>query len=238
MALTDQELLRRFADDRSEAAFTELVGRYAGLVHSAAARQTGDDLAAAEDATQAVFTDLARKARRLTAHTSLTGWLYTSTRYLAANARRTEQRRRQREQEAYVMDRLLQDGGPGPDWDRLRPALDDAMHDLRDADREAVLLRFFEKRTLAEIGGCLGLDENAARMRFSMMPRPDDTLVAEAVPPGTYTITALAMGEDIDGRPVVAAGGDNITFSVPEEPSSEPIDLGTVTLKVTQAFRR
>lgn len=102
---------------------------------------------------------------RLTRHSSLTGWLYTSTRYLAAKARRTEQRRRAREQEAYAMNQLLQSPDSDPAWNELGPVLDDAMHELGAVDCEAVLLRYFESRLLAEVGRRLGLTENAARMR-------------------------------------------------------------------------
>ena len=190
MTSPDNELLRRFAAERSEPAFTQLVDRHVGLVYSAALRQVAGDTGAAEDVTQAVFTDLARKAGRLTGHTSLTGWLYTSTRYLAANARRDEQRRRQREQEALMMDRLLQPADPAPDWDKLRPVLDEAMHELSEADREAVLLRFFERRPLAEVGESLGLNENAARMRVDRALDKLRRLLARR----GVTSTAAALG--------------------------------------------
>ncbi len=165
MTISDTELLRRFVADRSELAFAELVSRHLDLVYSAALRQMNGDAGAAEDITQSVFTDLARKGGRLGGHTSLAGWLYTSTRYLTANARRAEHRRRQREQESFAMDQLLQPTEPTPNWDQLRPVLDDAMHELGKTDREAVLLRFFERRPLSEVGEHLGLGENAARMR-------------------------------------------------------------------------
>ena len=88
MNSNDIELLRRYVFERSEAAFAELVQQYVALVYSAALRQTNGDVHLAEDVTQEVFTDLARKAARLTRHTSLAGWLYTSTRYAAATLRR------------------------------------------------------------------------------------------------------------------------------------------------------
>ena len=198
-----RELLRRYVAERSEPAFTELVQRHIDLVYSAALRQVGGEAPAAQDVTQAVFTDLARKAARLTRHTSLTGWLYTSTRYLAAKARRAEQRRRAREQHAHTMNQLLQSTGPDPAWDELRPVLDDVMHELSAADREAVLLRFFERRPLAEIGTRLGLSENAARMRVD---RALDKLRAALAKRGvTSTATALAAvlaDEAVSAAPV------------------------------------
>jgi RNA polymerase sigma factor (sigma-70 family) len=164
--MNDNELLRSYVNTGSEPAFAELVQRHISLVYSAALRQVDGDAGLAQDVTQAVFTDLARKARRLTGHTSLMGWLYTSTRYLAANARRTESRRRARELEATAMT-FPDSSNPEPTWTELRPVLDDAMHDLNEADREAVLLRYFDQRSLGEIGARLGLGENAARMKVN-----------------------------------------------------------------------
>jgi RNA polymerase sigma factor (sigma-70 family) len=165
MTIENSELLRRYVADRSEPAFTSLVERHINLVYSAALRQVGGNVPAAEDVTQAVFCDLARHARRLTRHPSLTGWLYTSTRFQAAKARRTEQRRRAREQEAHAMNHLLAGENSDPAWLELRPVLDDAMHDLNAADRDAVLMRYFEEKPMAEIGARFGITENAARMR-------------------------------------------------------------------------
>src|SRR6266496_1612085 len=78
MILNDSELLQRYVHDRSEAAFAELVRRHIDLVYSSALRQVSGDLHAAQDVVQAVFLDLARKSARLTRHSSLSGWLYTS----------------------------------------------------------------------------------------------------------------------------------------------------------------
>ena len=90
MTTENSELLRLYVADRFESAFASLVERHIVLVSSAALRQVSGDVPVAQDVTQAVFCDLARQARRLIRHPSLTGGLYTSTRYLATKTRRTE----------------------------------------------------------------------------------------------------------------------------------------------------
>ena len=161
----DAELLRRYAAGHSETAFTELIRRHVDLVYSAALRLVGGDVHRAQDVTQQVFTELARQAKRLTKHPALAGWLYTTTRLIAYRTNRTELRRKAREQEATAMNELLRETAPESDWERLRPVLDDAMHELDEKDRHAVLLRFFKNKSLKEVGAALDLNENAARMR-------------------------------------------------------------------------
>jgi len=86
----DAELLRSYARDRSESAFTELVQRHIDLVYSAALREAHGDASLAEDITQTVFVELAQKASQLIKHPALAGWLYTCVR------RRSEDRRQRR----------------------------------------------------------------------------------------------------------------------------------------------
>ncbi len=161
----DTELLRRFVEESAEGPFTELVREHLNLVYSAALREMNGDGALAEDVSQAVFTKLAREAPRLVGHPSLAGWLYTTVRHLAGNWRRADQHRRRREEEAHSMNQLLSEDSPNEVWQQVRPVLDDALHELNAADREAVVLRFLEDRPLREVGARLGLNENAARMR-------------------------------------------------------------------------
>jgi len=162
---TDTELLRQYAEEGSESAFTNLVNEHLNLVYSAALRETQGDSGLAEDLAQAVFTDLARKARRLLEHPCLAGWLYTTVRRHAANIRRADLHRKRREEEVQHMQAALAEPSPEEAWQQIRPVLDDALHELKESDRQVLVLRFLEDRTLSEIGARLGLAENTARMR-------------------------------------------------------------------------
>jgi RNA polymerase sigma factor (sigma-70 family) len=161
----DRELLQRYHETDSEEAFAELVRRYLDLVYTAALRQVNGDAHLAQDVAQTVFSDLARKAVMLARREILSGWLYTATYFAAAKAVRTERRRFAREQEAEAMHELFQTAAPDVDWDKLRSVLDDVMHELNEADRDVILMRYFENRPLADIGERLGLREDTARKR-------------------------------------------------------------------------
>jgi RNA polymerase sigma factor (sigma-70 family) len=160
--MDDGELLRDYVDNHSEAAFRMLVERHIPLVYGAALRQL-DNRSLAEDVTQVVFIILARKAARLPAGTILSGWLYRTTRFTADKARRAEYRRHQREREALQM----QTDATDPEWSRLAPVLDEAVARLGQADRTVILLRFFENKSLKDVGQALGLNEDTAQKRVS-----------------------------------------------------------------------
>ena len=161
----DAELLRRYVAQKSEPAFTELVQRHIGLVYSVALRRVGGDAHLAEDVAQKVFGDLARKAPSLLERASLSGWLFTSTHLASAGVVRGEQRRKTRETEAHLMQTTLSPDESHADWTRLRPVVDDVIAALKEEDREAIALRFFEKRSFAEVGAALRVSEEAARKR-------------------------------------------------------------------------
>src|SRR5258705_8745723 len=105
----DPELLERYLDQNSDAAFAELVRRHFDLVYAAATRQLAGDAELARDVAQTVFADLAKKARSLTNRASLAGWLYTSTHFAAAKVVRGERRRRDREQTALAIQETSSD---------------------------------------------------------------------------------------------------------------------------------
>jgi RNA polymerase sigma factor (sigma-70 family) len=198
--LDDQQLLRRYVTEGSEAAFGELVARHVDLVYSTALRRADGDAHLAQDVAQLVFTDLARKARSLPKGVVLPGWLHRASRYATAQLLRTERRRRAREQEAVVMNTLNSEAAP--DWGRIHPLLDEALDELGPADRDALVLRFFDQRSLAEVGHALGSNEEAARKRVA---RALEKLRASLVRRGVTTTaaalsTVLAMNA-VQGAP-------------------------------------
>lgn len=158
----DADLLRDYSKNGSEGAFTELVKRYIDLVYATARRRV-DAPHLADDVTQSVFCLLARKAGSLTGQRTLAGWLYRATCLQAARAVRTEQRRRRHETEAAEMSQ--HDLKPDQIWEALSPVLDDGLNQLREKDRLAVLLRFFQRKPMRQVGDALGISEAAAKMR-------------------------------------------------------------------------
>jgi RNA polymerase sigma factor (sigma-70 family) len=162
----DAELLRAYVESGSEAAFAALVERHKGLVYASALRQTGE-ASLAEEITQTVFIVLARKAGTLKPGTLLSGWLFRATRFAACDALKIERRRVRREHEASLMN--PNDTDPRSEeaiaWQEIAPVLDESLAHLGEADRHALLLRFFEQRKLADVGQALGLSEDGARKR-------------------------------------------------------------------------
>lgn len=193
----ETELLREFANKGSEVAFTELVRRTIGFVYAAALRQTGGDVHLAKDVTQGVYMALACRAHSLQRHTVLTGWLHTTTRFVATKAVRTQARWQRREREANLMT-TSRDAEPA--WEQLRPVIDETLQELDEKDRTVLLLRFFNGRSLAEIGAMIALSENAARMRLE---RALDKLRARLASRG-ITSTTAALSLTLASQPVTA----------------------------------
>lgn len=163
MTPSDLELLERYAKEGSEEAFSELVHRHLDLVYSAALRQVHSPQLA-EEVAQSVFTDLSRSARRMKPDTVLTAWLYQVTRRTAVDVVRRESRRQMREQLAVE----LTDMNAHPSlWTQIEPLLEEAMENLDPVERTAILLRYFEQRSLREVGETLGTSEDAAQKRVS-----------------------------------------------------------------------
>ncbi len=161
--MSDLDLLQSYARDESQAAFAALVERHLGLVYSAALRQVRSR-PLAEEIAQSVFSDLARRAGSLRAGQPLAAWLFVVTRRTAVDVIRRESSRQAREKIAAEIDAM---NHPTPAWEQVKDLLDEAMTSLSDAERSAILLRFFENRSLREVGDSLGISEDTAQKRVS-----------------------------------------------------------------------
>jgi RNA polymerase sigma factor (sigma-70 family) len=188
-AMDDMTLLREYVTRNSEKAFETLVSRYIGLVHSAALRQVRDSHQA-EEITQVVFAILARKADRIPEKTILSGWLFKTTRFTAIAQIRAAMKRRQREQEAH-MHNELQATPEDSLWEQMSPMLDEALTSLSEKDRQVVLLRFFENKSLAEVGSRMDAGEDAARKRIT---RAVEKLHRFFLKRGVASTTAIIAG--------------------------------------------
>jgi len=163
---SDLELLGQFARKQSQDAFTALVNRHVNLVYSAALRQVRSPQLA-EEIAQSVFADLARSGTGIlpvNETNSLAPWLYAVTRRTAIDVIRKESRRQLREQIAVEMNNM---NATANEWTQIEPLLDDAMAALDETDRSAILLRYFENKSLREVGEALGTSDDAAQKRVS-----------------------------------------------------------------------
>lgn len=165
---SDAQLLREYAGHGAEGAFAEIVHRHTSLVYSAALRQVNSPDVAAEVA-QTVFVGLARGAGtlcpRLPEDASLAGWLCRSARNISLNLRRNEFRRHSRERLA--MEQLDSNPETNPDWERLRPVVDEALGELSEPDYDALVMRFFKNQDMLSVGRALGVSDDAAQKRIS-----------------------------------------------------------------------
>jgi RNA polymerase sigma factor (sigma-70 family) len=161
---SDSSLLQEFAARRSQDAFTALVSRHADWVYSAALRMVRDPHLA-EDVAQAVFLVLADKAGKLSA-VPLHRWLFKVTRYASANAIRARTRRDKHERRAAMSTGETYQPDPDQMWREIAPLLDNSMSSLRSRDRDALLMRFYQQKDLAEVAAALGVSEGAAKIRI------------------------------------------------------------------------
>ena len=164
MSEPDSSLIAEFNARRSEDAFAALVRQHVNLVFATALRQVGD-AGAAEEITQNVFVALAQAAGKLGSHPTIAGWLHQTALNKSREWLRSELRRRKCEQVAVSLDQARAEGDSV--WSQLVPLLDEALLELREPDRQAVILHYMEGRTYQEVGSALGVGEDAARKRVN-----------------------------------------------------------------------
>ena len=187
MSDSDLQLLERYTRHHAEDAFAEIVRRHLDLVFSAALRQVRSPQLA-EEVAQSAFTDLARQADRLAPDTVLSAWLYQVARRTAIDVVRREARRQAREQVAQELNAM----NTPANWTHIEPLLDEAMQALEATDRTAVLLRYFENKSLRDVGQTLGTTEEAARKRVSRaVERLRELLAKQGVTVGASGLVLL-----------------------------------------------
>ncbi len=195
--------MRQYAAGRSESAFAEVVSRHTNLVYSVALRRVGN-AQLAEEITQAVFIILAQKAASLRDGTILSGWLYRTTCYVAGHALKQEHRRQRREQEACM--ESLSNQTESEVSPQMMPLLEPAMLRLSQTDRDALVLRYFEGRSLREVAGALGVSEAAAKMRLNRALEKMRTYFSRCgVVSSTAAIAGVISVHSVQAAPVMLA---------------------------------
>ncbi len=208
MNTDDRSLLREFAERHSQEAFAALVNRHVNLVYSAALRQVRSR-PLAEEVAQSVFADLARNARRLKPDTVLSAWLYRVAHRTAVDFVRKESRRQRREHQAVEIA-----GMSSSDWTNIEPLLDEAMQNLDETGRAAVLLRYFENQSLREVGEKLGISDDAAQKRVSRaVERLREFFAKRGVAVGAGALVAGISANAVEAAPAGLAAAISATAS-------------------------
>ncbi len=196
---SDLQLLQSYTRNNSQDSFTTLVNRHLNLVFSAALRQVHSPQLA-EEISQSVFADLARSANKLKPDTILTAWLYEVTRRTAIDVVRRESRRQLREKVAHELTAM---NATADDWTDIEPFLDEAMHALDATDRAAVLLRYFENKTLREVGETLGTSDDAAQKRVSRaVERLREFFTKRGVTTGASGLVVVISANAVQAAPI------------------------------------
>lgn len=235
MSTSDSDLLQEYVRDGSQPAFATLVGRHLDLVYSAARRQVGSSHLA-EEVAQSVFIDLARNARAIPAGTPLVAWLHVVSRRTAIDVIRRESRRQSREHQAAELARSeLADSiamkSNSPEWEGIAPLLDEAVESLAAADRAAILLRYFENKSLRDVGAALGTSEDTAQKRVS---RAVEQLRRFLLRRGV-TISAGGLAADLSAHALQTAPAGLGTAIFAAAGAFSPAAVGTVAATLTMS---
>jgi RNA polymerase sigma factor (sigma-70 family) len=198
---TDFELLREFTRHGDQESFATVVRRHIDLVYATALRKL-EDPGAAEEVAQNVFAALAKKAWQFAPDDSLPAWLYRTALLEAKEWLRWELRRRRREQAAAELGTTMKSLQEESTFRALLPLLDEALLSLREKDRTALLLRFFESRSLREVGASLGVGEDAAQKRVAGAL---EKLAGFFRRRGFRTATVVAAAEVLQGTATTAS---------------------------------
>ena len=179
----DMRLLRRYVELGSQDAFAEIVRKHLPWIYSSCRRALRDPHLA-EDAAQAVFIVLARRAESITPETRLAGWLFNTARFVVKDAKKARSRYLRREEIAKQV--VAERNGNGHNGHHGRngngngngnggahggldsaqqAALDDGLATLSERDRHALIMHFYEGLTLQQMAAALGIGKEGAKKR-------------------------------------------------------------------------
>jgi RNA polymerase sigma factor (sigma-70 family) len=241
-----RQLLADYVKNGSESAFRGLVARYINSVHSTALRLVDGDSHLAEDITQAVFVDLARKAHTLPREMLLGGWLHRDTCFVAGRTLRGERRRHFRERQALAMN--TPEDHTAANLALVAPILDEAINELEADDRTAILLRFFDQLEFRAVGERMGSNEDAARMRVN---RALDKLhvllknrgvafsaaaLGTALVAGFVSAAPLGLAATVAGTALASGAGGGVTTPILKFLTTGNLKIALVSTAVVAAL--
>jgi RNA polymerase sigma factor (sigma-70 family) len=232
--LTDGDLLRRFSHDRDETAFSTLMQRHGPLVLGVC-RRLLQDPNDADDAFQATFLVLARKAGSVGQPARLANWLYGVALRVAKKARSASARRRGREEP--LKDAPAAEPSRESDWNDLCQALDDEIQRLPEKFRLPIQCCYMEGKTREEAARQLGWSAGAVK---GMLERGRDRLRSRLIRRGvTLSATSLAglLAENALSATVPATLSDStnkaaLLFANGKAAGGNAIELAEGVLKV------
>jgi RNA polymerase sigma factor (sigma-70 family) len=201
----DFALLRTFAREGDQRALAEVIGRHLNLVYATALRKV-EDPGAAEEISQNVFIALARKAWRFAPDDSLPAWLHKTALLESKSWLRSELRRRRRERVAVKLGTTMKTSNESSALGALGPLLDEALLSLREHDRTALLLRYYEGQSLREVGLSLGIEEDAAQKRVAKaLEKLAAFFQRRGFKSATLATTAAALNQTAASAPAATA---------------------------------
>ena len=185
MTENDEVLLKRYADERDAEAFAAMAQRHAGLVYSAARRIVGNSHDA-EDVAQECFLTLARNAGSVRA--SLPGWLHSLAVSRAKDLVRGNRRRILRESAPSDIPAV---NAETASWGEIAPHIDDAISDLPEDLRQAVVEHYLDGATQADLAARWGVNQSTVSRRIE---RAVEALRASLAHKGVLVLAGTLAG--------------------------------------------
>jgi RNA polymerase sigma factor (sigma-70 family) len=208
--MTDAELLARYTATASQEVFGELVRRHAGTVYGVCLRVLGDRHAA-EDAMQATFMVLLKKAGGLSRRSPLKAWLFGVARNCAMNVRRAGARRARREREVGMQFKPTGEDSVGSLWAGVQTHLDAAIDSLPRREKDAIVLHYLSGMPQSEVATELGVSQPAISR---CLDRALDKLRGKLSRAGVSLSGGAALGALLAGNACASAPASAIESTI------------------------